>query len=223
MNKTRYFSIYALLALALIMLACVVSFLGPTKSALLLAESGPIEQLSALGYFCCVFYMAVRGGRAYLTRYSYVVVLITLFGCRELDFDKRFTTMGVLKSRFYLSTDIPIFEKLIGLIVIALIIWSVAMIVRNHIVSFLEGLRLVSVEATGVAAALLLLGFSKSIDGVARKLAPLGVDLSGRVSFLAGAIEEVMELGIPLFMIIVFHAWNHKNESLKASARQYPT
>ena len=205
------------------MLAFVVSFLGPTQSAFLLAESGPIEQLSALGYFCCVFYMAVRGGRAYLTRYSYLVALITLFGCRELDFDKRFTTMGVLKSRFYLSTDIPVFEKLIGLIVIALIIWSVAMIVRNHISSFLEGLRLVSVEATGVAAALLLLGFSKSIDGIARKLAPLGVDVSDRVSFLAGAIEEVMELGIPLLMIIVFHAWNHKNESLKASARQYPT
>jgi hypothetical protein len=97
------------------------------------------------------------------------------------------------------------------------------MIVRNHISSFLEGLRLVSVEATGVAAALLLLGFSKSIDGIARKLAPLGVDLSGRVSFLAGAIEEVMELGIPLLMIIVFHAWIQTNESLKVSARQYPT
>ena len=66
--------------------------------------------------------MAVRGGRAYLTRNSYLVVLITFFGCRELDFDKRFTAVGVLKSRFYLSTDIPVFEKLIGLIVIALII-----------------------------------------------------------------------------------------------------
>ena len=80
-----------------------------------------------------------------------------------------------------------------------------------------------SVEATGVAAALLLLGFSKSIDGVARKLAPLGVDLSGKVSFLSGAIAEVMELGIPLLMIIVFHARIQTNESLKVSARQYPT
>ena len=205
------------------MLACVVSFLGPKKSAFLLAESGPIEQLSALGYFFCVFYMAVRGGRAYLTRYSYLVVLLTLFGCRELDFDKRFTTMGVLKSRFHLSTNVAVFEKLIGLIVIALIIWSVAMIVRNHISSFLEGLRLVRVEATGVAAALLLLGFSKGIDGVARKLAPLGVDLSGKVSSLAGTTEEVMELGIPLLMIIVFRAWIQTNETPGVSARQYPT
>ena len=131
--------------------------------------------------------------------------------------------MGVLKSRFHLSTNVAVFEKLIGLIVIALIIWSVAMIVRNHISSFLEGLRLVSVEATGVAAALLLLGFSRGIDGVARKLAPLSADLSGKVSFLSGAIAEVMELGIPLLMIIVFHAGIQTNESLKVSARQYPT
>ena len=64
------------------------------------------------------------------------MVLVTLFGCRELDFDKAFTTIGILKSRFFVSPDVPLGEKLAGFIVISILIWSVYKILSQHFAHF---------------------------------------------------------------------------------------
>jgi hypothetical protein len=202
-----YFRIYAILFLSLVLLAAFVVYLGPTEAKTLLGETGPIERASALGYFLCAGYMLLTGGRGFAKRYAYVIVLVTLFGCRELDFDKRFTTMGILKSRFYLSSEVPLLEKVIGLIVIALLLWAVISIVKNHLTSTLANLAKLNERAVGVVMIFVLLAVSKSIDGLARKLKPFGIETSQQVSFLASSVEEVMELGIPILMIVVFHSW----------------
>ena len=202
-----YFRIYAILSLSLILLAAFVVYLGPTEAKSLLGETGPIERASALGYFLCAGYMLLAGGRDFAKRHAYIIVLVTLFGCRELDFDKRFTTMGILKSRFYMSSEVPLLEKLVGLIVIALLLWAVINIVKNHLTSTLANLSKLNERAVGVLMIFVLLAVSKSIDGLARKLKPLGVETSQQVSFLASSVEEVMELGVPILMIAVFHSW----------------
>ncbi|HCG95131.1 MAG TPA: hypothetical protein DEX20_05850 [Halieaceae bacterium] len=202
-----YFRIYAILSLSLILLAAFVVYLGPTEAKSLLGETGPIERASALGYFLCVGYMLLAGGRDFAKRRAYIIVLVTLFGCRELDFDKRFTTMGILRSRFYMSSEVPLLEKLVGLIVIALLLWAVINIVKNHLTSTLANLSKLNERAVGVLMIFVLLAVSKSIDGLARKLKPLGVETSQQVSFLASSVEEVMELGVPILMIAVFHSW----------------
>lgn len=202
-----YFRIYAILSLSLILLAAFVVYLGPTEAKSLLGETGPIERASALGYFLCAGYMLLAGGRDFAKRHAYIIVLVTLFGCRELDFDKRFTTMGILRSRFYMSSEVPLLEKLVGLIVIALLLWAVINIVKNHLTSTLANLSKLNERAVGVLMIFVLLAVSKSIDGLARKLKPLGVETSQQVSFLASSVEEVMELGVPILMIAVFHSW----------------
>ena len=53
----------------------------------------------------------------------------------------------------------------------------------------------------------MLLAFSKSIDGLPRKLQPLGIEVSAEVNAFFGALEEVLELGIPVYIAIVAHAW----------------
>ena len=103
-----YFRIYAILFLSLVLLAAFVVNLGPTEAKALMSDTGPIERASALGYFLCAGYMLLAGGRDFARKYSYIIVLVALCGCRELDFDKRFTTMGILKSRFYLSSEVPL-------------------------------------------------------------------------------------------------------------------
>lgn len=202
-----YFRVYAILVFSLALLVAVVVYLGPTEAKLLLGETGPIERASALGYFLCAGYMVLLGGRDFVKRYAYIVVLVVLFGCRELDFDKRFTTMGILKSRFYISSDVPLLEKMIGLIVIALLLWAVINIVKNHLTSTLASLAILNERAVGVVMIFVLLVVSKSIDGLARKLKPFGIETSQQVSFFASSVEEVMELGIPILMIAVFHSW----------------
>ena len=202
-----YFRIYAILFLSLVLLAAFVVYLGPTEAKALMGEAGPIERSSALGYFLCTGYMLLAGGRDFARKYAYIIVLVALFGCRELDFDKRFTTMGILKSRFYLSSEVPLLEKVIGLLVIALLLWAVISIVKNHLTSTLANLAKLNERAVGVVMIFVLLAVSKSIDGLARKLKPFGIETSQQVSFLASSVEEVMELGIPILMIAVFHSW----------------
>jgi len=138
------------------------------------------------------------------------VVLVTLFGCRELDFDKAFTPIGILNSRFFLSPDVPLGEKLAGFIVISILIWSVYKILSQHFGSFLSDLREKTIEAVGVAIVFFLLAFSKSIDGLPRKLQPLGIEVSAETNAFFGALEEVLELGIPIYIALVAHAWFKK-------------
>ena len=208
-----YFLSYTILFSGLIALGSTIALLGPVEAQFLLGEAGPIERASALGYFLCAGYMLASGGGSFVKKYSYIIVLILLFGCRELDFDKRFTTMGILKSRFYLSPDVGVLEKVIGLFIIALLLWAIFKTVKHHAASTLSGLTQLTERAIGVVAIFGLLVVSKSIDGLARKLEPFGIETSAEVSFVTGAAEEVMELGIPILMIIVFHSWlQNRNE-----------
>ena len=151
--------------------------------------------------------MLARGGQQFIRYRGYFVVLVTLFGCRELDFDKAFTTIGILKSRFFISPDVPAGEKLAGLIVVTILIWSVYMILSRHFTGFLSGLKQKTPEAVGVAIVFFLLAFSKSIDGLPRKLQPLGIDVAPEIGSFLGALEEVLELGIPIYIALVTHAW----------------
>ena len=207
MTDNRYLKAYGFLALGLLILCGLVLNLGERHGLLRMGESGPIEVASAVGYFVCALYMISRGGRDFIVSRGYFVVLTLLFGFRELDFDKAFTTMGILKSRFYLSSDVPLQEKVIGLLVIALIVWTVFQLLRHHFTEFMRGLKQRAPVALGVALIFFLLAFSKSIDGLARKLKPFGIETSAEVSRWAGSVEEVLELGIPIYMVLTFHAW----------------
>ena len=58
--------------------------------------------------------------------------------------------MGILKSRFYLSAEVPLVEKIIGLFVVLLLLWAVIKIIKNHFASTLAGLVELHERAVGV-------------------------------------------------------------------------
>lgn len=131
-------------------------------------EGGVVETLSALGYFVTVATMLLLGGFQFIKRYYYIVLLILIFGMRELDFDKRFTTMGIFKSRFYLSDAVPLYEKVIGLLVIAVLAWITFQLFRHHFRGLFSNLFKSPVNV-GVLLTGMLLIFSKTIDGTGSK------------------------------------------------------
>ena len=206
-GDTQYVRYYGYVAAGLAVLAAIVLGFRGAVEDILLTESGLIERASALGYFACAAYMLVKGGGEFIRARGYFVVLVILFGCRELDFDKAFTTIGILKSRFFVSPDVPLGEKLAGFIVISILIWSVYKILSKHFARFLLDLREKTAESIGIAIVFFLLAFSKSIDGLPRKLQPLGIEVSAEINAFFGALEEVLELGIPLYIALVAHAW----------------
>lgn len=171
---------------------------------LLISEGGIVESLSVFGYLACVAVMFYRGGMDFAKRYHYLIILITLFGLRELDFDKRFTTMGILKSRFYTSDTVPLGEKLIGLVIIGILLYVVFRIIKDHAAPFVAGVRNKVLQHLGSLSAIALLVFSKSIDGLDRKLASMGITVDPMVATYFGTIEEVLELGIPVLILATF-------------------
>ncbi|MCG5535802.1 hypothetical protein [Ectothiorhodospira mobilis] len=45
------------------------------------------------------------------------------------------------------------------------------------------------------------------MDGLPRKLDALGIDLSEQATLHAGAFEEVLELGVPVFIFLALMAY----------------
>jgi hypothetical protein len=171
---------------------------------MLISEGGIIESLSALGYFVCVAYMLYRGSIDFAKRYHYLIMLVTLFGMRELDFDKRFTTMGILKSRFYTSDLVPLGEKLIGVVVVLLLLYVVFRIIKDHAPSFATGVKNRVSWHLGALSVIGALVFSKSIDGLGRKLGDVGITVDPLIATYFGVIEEILELGIPVLIFVTF-------------------
>jgi hypothetical protein len=208
-NRTRFISpqIRAFLILLSGLLVTFVAslFLDGGARDLWLQEGGIIEVASAVGYFVCAFSMLYWGGLTYLKNHHYFVVMVLLFGMRELDFDKRFTTMGLLKIRLYTSPEVPVSEKMIGVVLIAVLVYVALSILKKHGPGFWDAVKRGSEMHFGALVTLLLLVVAKTIDGIGRKLGDIGISLSRTASLHFNALEEILELGIPVMLIMLFY------------------
>lgn len=185
--------------LVLLLLFVVSLPMDDASRATFLKEGGVIETVSAVLYLICAAYMLTWAQRARAWPY---VVLMVLFAMREADFDKRFTEVGVLKGKFLFSPLVPLHQKLIGGAVIVLALYVVYTIIRRDGLWFLRALRARSVEAWGWAIAIGLVFVSKALDGLGRKLAEFGITLDPVIDLHAGALEEILELGIGIFILL---------------------
>lgn len=203
MKQNEKFYLYAMAILISGMISFFVGteLLEESTRTFLVSENGPIETASAIGYFAVLLIMLVQGGWGYLKSHAYIFTLVAALGLRELDFDKRFTKMGILKSKFYVSPEVPSTEKIIGFLVIIILLYCIILLLRRHLRSFLAGcLKEVVPMSAGIA--LLFIILSKSIDGLSRKLGSLGINISHRISASSESIEEIVELGIPLMLLV---------------------
>ncbi|SNX68802.1 hypothetical protein SAMN05878503_102288 [Cereibacter ovatus] len=146
-----------------------------------------------------LFWFWTRGLGAGLAAW-HIPLLLALFAMRELDFDKRFTEQGVLKLRYYTGPG-PFSEKIVGILVIGVILAVVWALLRRNLRDWLARLARRETGAWLVAAAILVVGVAKSIDGLDRKLAPLGIDVPAIVAQRSGRIEELLELAFVLLLI----------------------
>lgn len=207
MSETRLMaSYYATIALLVLFFAFCTTLDDGTRK-MLLEEGGPVELPSAILHFACFALVVVRGGVSFFRKYPYFTVAPLLFAMRELDFDKRFTTTGIFKSRFYLRPDVPLHEKLIGAIIILIIAALVVMMLRDHGKRLYVELKHRSAIARGAAITISLCLSSKSLDGLERKVKGLGYTLSPLVAKYSSPAEEILELGIPIIMILTFSTY----------------
>lgn len=179
--------------------------LEPEPRALLMKENGIVETLSAVGYLVCIAVMLWRGGKEYIQEYWYVAVIFASFAAREMDFDKRFTNFGVLKSKFFVHPDVSWWGKVIAAIILLFIFSALFQIVKRHGRRFIQDVLSFNwspmIWSIGFAGGFLVV--SKFLDGLARKLSGWGVaEISAQADRMAGLAEESMELVVPYLFIV---------------------
>lgn len=169
---------------------------------LLLRENGIVEGATATGYFLCLVFVLYKGRLQYLRHGHTFLILIVFFLLRELDFDKKFTTMGIFKSRFYISSDVLLIEKMAGIVVILILIYVAFSIAYRYFKDLSSRKKNHSSVPFGVFTILTLLVVSKFLDGIGRKLRGIGITMDSRMLDHAWAMEEILELGVPIIIFL---------------------
>ena len=170
-------------------------------------EDHAIESLSALWLMTAAGAWLVLRADDRGWQQWHIPVLLAMMSLRELDFDKRFLSEGILQLRLY-SGPSPIWEKLLGLSVIALVVVGMWRLVRISLPRWWQGMRDRTAPSLLAGAAVLTLVVAKTIDGAGRKLEPWGITLSAELNQRLGRVEELMEIGaaIILVQVVVFFA-----------------
>ncbi|WP_316013759.1 hypothetical protein [Roseobacter sp. HKCCA0434] len=183
------------LSLALIF-ALLDELYGATPG--ILHEGGGVELASATLYFVGV---ALRLHLRGLADWQ-VPVAMLFMGLRELDFDKAFTSEGVFQLRLY-SGDNPIWEKAIGLVVVIVLLVALYRLARYQLPAWVRGVLSLRLWAWTFGIAGFLGVVSKTFDGLARKLEPLGIEISEALSRGTSRTEEALELWLAILIVQV--------------------
>ena len=195
-----YLPIWIVLFAGAIATVIISENLSPELRNTILKEGGWVETASWISYFVAAAFVLIRM-LSQPTRWS-MLICTMLLGMRELDFDKRFTTMGIFKSRFYGSEDVPLGEKLIAALITAAIVVTLIFLVKEHLLPSIKRLGKREGATWSVFLAGGLMVFAKSIDGLSRKLEPFGIEPSDATNRIVGSVEECFELTAALLIVV---------------------
>lgn len=207
-STSRYFALMAgLLAVQLLIIILPPSDIGGHLNPLF-RESGPIEELSPIGYVLCMVLIVALGGVkfAFTRALSLMVVLLAMM-LRELDFHTRFTDMSITKARFFLSAEVPLEQKALAFPALALVGLAVIHAILAHGRAFVASLR--RLEPAGVSAALsiAMILLSEGLDGAYKSLERVGVPITMAYGEFLEKVEETLEMGIPIFAALAILAY----------------
>lgn len=174
---------------------------------ILIKEDGVVETAQFVLYLVCAiiswFYArhniwksGISGG-----------IIFAIFALRELDFQKRFTSMSVTKTRFFISPDVSIAAKMIaGAILISSVIILMSFVLKTN-ATLLNGLRARLKWAFSACAGIGLLAASTVLDNANRHFKAIGIVLSDQLSMVVEIFEEMIELAIPLLFLLALVQW----------------
>lgn len=216
-HSSRYFGYMAVTVIALIVLVIIPLFLSPENQVFYVSEGGPVQVFSAAGYLVVTTSLVRDLDWSSLRRHWYLPLIPLSMCLREMDFHAHFTTYNITKTTLYVSPDVPVWEKVFGVAVFAVLGFAGYLLVVRFGRAFLNGVRRLDVTAVAIAASAFSAVASKALDGASSNLAFLGIIVP--TPQLSEIIEEVLELGIPVFMAIaVFSYFDRQRTPLSLPA-----
>jgi hypothetical protein len=114
---------------------------------------------------------------------------------------------------------VPAFEKGVAIVIYTTLATAAFLLVYRHGRNFLQSLLRGDPTSIAVLAAMSCAVLSEMLDGIPRKLADFGIDMPLADARAALVIEEVLELGIPVFLAVAaFSAFPRKGRMTAAAA-----
>jgi hypothetical protein len=166
----------------------------------LFSEFGPFEEMSIMlwvGLGILLLYTS-RSPKGIA-----MAALSLLAAAREAELHKALTTMSILKSRFYLGPEVPWQEKLAGAaVVMAAIALGIYLMIAFYRF-LLHDKGLATPVGQILLTALILLPITKVLDRMSSVLrTDFGVVLPQRAGQIVKALEEGMEMALPILFIM---------------------
>lgn len=207
---SRLYTVVGLLITAALFVSLAMSPVSVFSQ--LTKEGRPIEQLSTVFYFAAALVLLPR----FTTQWPYLMVLV-FFGLREMDMDKIPFTEGLFKSRQYIGDTVAAPERILSAIVLIVLLVVVITAVKRGLRAPRE--RGFDGVTLSVMVALALGTTAKTLDGIGRKLAPYGIEVSETAEAYASLYEEVAEFGMALCLLLACIAFV-RDPSSKGDPRQ---
>jgi hypothetical protein len=194
-------ALYLILSLAALALIAVLHLVPAETARRLIAEDGPVESLTAVAWF-----VGAAGLVLVLlkTRWRDAVsgaFILALAGLRELDSQKRFTTMSITKARFYLSPAVPLKEKVVVILVLAVIAAVVIRFCWRNLPIWWRGVRTRHAPSLAVLGGLAAVAVSEVLDRLPQVSREFGLPLPQGWPASCHAAEEVLELAGPCLLL----------------------
>jgi hypothetical protein len=183
-------SSFTIIYLTVILTSLLISLIAVRDEVLgmfLTSEDSPVQIFSVIGYFMAIITAVFLQWKKRLSFGYGAAVIFLAMALRELDFHDRFTTMGIMKTRFYISATVPPTEKIIGAVILVALACIIVLFLVKNFQPFLAALR-----DKNRAALLALNGICFTI--ISKIIDP-------NPSLIACAIEETMEFAIPYFFL----------------------
>ncbi|MBA3597521.1 MAG: hypothetical protein H0W40_09090 [Methylibium sp.] len=179
--------------------------LDPATLKEITTEGGLVERPTELLYFAlaAAMWWWRRPGDD-LLGWTALCIVFVAFGAREMDLHKAWTGGSMLKLSFYLR-EAPLVQKLVSGAVVLMVAAAGVFVIRCYAYSVWQGLRRRETVATTVAIFLGTMIVSKVFDRSINILAE-DFDIVAPVAtgVLVGAVEEILELSLPLVAAIGF-------------------
>ena len=175
-------------------------------------ENGIIETASVVGYLVASGWLFYTGLRDKHNHSLLTGILILLLGLRELDFHMRFTAMGIFRSKFFISPEVPLAEKAVGTVIVVVLTVVIIKYCRQNYSLFIKSLRAGEAWAINTSLAIAFMVISKWLDGGPDLLEWIISPIHSDPEMCMWIFEEVLEMAIPaLIMLAIFQYRHMKN------------
>lgn len=203
-SKTAHILFISFLLIALYLGICIHTALNAPipVTQYLFSESGAFEVMSPwLWYLLAV--LCLLNVEIKLNTRLYMAVAAILLGMREMDFHKRIFEISFIKTNFYRSAEIPVMDKVLGLILLLGIIF-VFLVLAKKLVQTIRNIK----NSLNIAHFFIFLtiacgGISKVLDRTTSTLREeFGVQLLPHTQIVIMTIEEGVEMLLPVLLIV---------------------